>query len=121
MTDQIKWIEESLLSALGYLPKSLVVSLQFYVTTALTENGPAQWDEESSSSTENVIVVAGKTNSTTSFESGSRLFELPFVKLEQGRPDLTTLIKEEIKNGMGSLSINGKTPFCAYPFWPFSF
>ncbi|PPQ88182.1 hypothetical protein CVT25_005147 [Psilocybe cyanescens] len=101
--DHLKWIEEDLLAVLEDLPESLSVSLQFFVTSVL--DSPQTWDAESNSeSDENVVKV--KTSSSSSSHSRSRILDYSFAKLEQGRPDLTTVIKDEISIGTGPISIN---------------
>ncbi|KDR80476.1 hypothetical protein GALMADRAFT_1202327 [Galerina marginata CBS 339.88] len=97
--EHIKWIEDALLEALDQLPKSISVTLKFFVT-ADPEDSP-KWSDDSKED-----VIADKDGSSHSSESGLRLLESSFVSLEQGRPDLVLSIRDEIANGTGPISIN---------------
>ncbi|KAH9475881.1 putative ferric reductase transmembrane component [Psilocybe cubensis] len=105
-TDQLKWIEEELLSSLEDLPESISISLQFFITSVLENPQQQSWQAESTSDVNDHHVVEVKTPSSSSSHSGSKILDLSCSKLEHGRPDLTTIIKDEIAIGTGPISIN---------------
>ncbi|KAF4618189.1 hypothetical protein D9613_011675 [Agrocybe pediades] len=98
--DHIKWIEDIVLPALENIPDSISVQMKFFVTAVL-EN-PQTWDDESDENMEE----KGRSSSGPSSQTGSKLLELSFASLEQGRPDVHNLIKDEIGRATGPISIN---------------
>ncbi|KAF8903885.1 ferric reductase NAD binding domain-containing protein [Gymnopilus junonius] len=99
--DQVKWIEDVLSSAIKDLPNSIFVAIKLYVTAVL---GNSEGFEEGDPSTDDL--EGEKVPSTPSSQYGSRLLESPLTSLNQGRPDLDALIKNEIEADIGPISIN---------------
>jgi hypothetical protein len=105
--DYIQWIEEALIKAVQLAPPSLTVSIRIFITapSSTMQPNPSREDDSSiSSSTEKKgspeHTIIRKDSLSLSFMS------LRGVKMENGRPNLDALLREEVDATSGRMSVS---------------
>ncbi|KAF8809124.1 hypothetical protein BYT27DRAFT_7188217 [Phlegmacium glaucopus] len=91
-SDHIHWIENALALALENVPPSISIAVQLYITAATTL--------DNNSSKEDVFEMVTYTRDS------STILQSPFVQVCQGRPDVKSLISQEVEEATGKISIN---------------
>ncbi|TFK37957.1 ferric reductase NAD binding domain-containing protein [Crucibulum laeve] len=94
--DHIQWITDSLSPALDNIPDTMTVDIQLFVTAAV--QGAQAWEDDS---VENDVEEKNSSNG-----SDPKILESPLVRVRQGRPNLKTLISDEISNASGAISVS---------------
>jgi predicted ferric reductase len=105
--DYIQWIEEALIKAVQLAPPSLTVSIRIFITapSSTMQPNPSREDDSSiSSSTEKKgspgHTIIRKDSLSLSFMS------LRGVKMENRRPNLDALLREEVDATSGRMSVS---------------
>ncbi|KAF8968945.1 ferric reductase NAD binding domain-containing protein [Flammula alnicola] len=98
--EHVQWIEDNLSAVLKGLPSSISVAIKIYVT-APSAPSEEKWDDDSNGNGSKESL-----DGRDSLESEPKLLELPYVSLGHGRPDVSSLIKDEITNATGRISVN---------------
>jgi ferric-chelate reductase len=94
--------------ALDIAPTHLLVDIRIHVTSGepLPSFNPAAWDNDSGRG------VGGESprisELDTEKEKPPRLLAHAAVRLEDGRPNLQSIIREEIANSSGKMSVTGE-------------
>ncbi|KAG1870842.1 ferric reductase NAD binding domain-containing protein, partial [Suillus subluteus] len=103
----VRWIEEALIKAVQLAPPSLTVSIRIFITASSPTTQPNSSREDTSSvssSTEKkdspVHVIIRKHSLSLSFMS------LRGVRMENGRPNIDALLKEEVGVTSGRMSVS---------------
>jgi hypothetical protein len=101
-TAHVRWIEDALMKAIELAPPSLTVSIRIFITGSLPT---AEADSVLSSPVEKKgmehIVTQSVSLSSLSLSSRD-------IKMENGRPNLGALLKEEASTTSGRMSVSGK-------------
>jgi ferric-chelate reductase len=115
-SDHIRWIDETLIRALQTAPPSLSVSICIHVTgaPAATEvplhsygsNGDTKPVNDHFHS-ELVMLPDGKATE----KNENSLIAMESVKLQNGRPDLPVILKDEVEMATGRMSVSGNSIF----------
>lgn len=95
-TGQIEWISDVLFPISRDVPPTLDVDIRLIITGTNKQNGDTSLcDVESMPQikTENKTIL--------------KLLDCPFARIQEGRPDLHTLIKNKIARAVGNVSVNG--------------
>jgi len=92
--------------ALQDLPSTLSVLIKLGITGLADDSSSSsqKWEDDT-----NETVSEEKVGASSSNSSGvlTKLLDLPFVSIEQGRPDVIGTISKEIANSAGRVSVNG--------------
>ncbi|KAF8813105.1 hypothetical protein BYT27DRAFT_7181675 [Phlegmacium glaucopus] len=96
-SDHIHWIANILAPALENIPPSISIAVQLYITAATTLNN---------SSKENAFEMVTYTRDSSTLRSYSTILQSPFVQVHRGRPDVKSLISQEVEEATGNISIN---------------
>lgn len=88
------------MNALRDIPSALDVEIRIYVTSAATDRGAQAWDDGSVHNED----AEDKSGTNT---LNAKVLESPYVKLGQGRPDLSALLNNVIEDTAGLMSVNG--------------
>ena len=114
LLDHINWIAEILTSALENIPPSTItVTIQVYITATstatITDKTEKLGDSKENDFEVTVPAQAGGSSSDSSLVPlpYSTILQSPFVEVQQGRPDLKSLISKEVGEATGGISING--------------
>ncbi|OJA13520.1 hypothetical protein AZE42_10524 [Rhizopogon vesiculosus] len=101
----VRWIEDALMKAVELAPPSLTVSIRIFVTGRLKT-------AESEPLLSNSVEKKGAEHIVTQSVSFSSLSLPPHdVRMENGRPNMGTLLKEEASMTSGRMSFAGRKAF----------
>ncbi|KAJ6487612.1 ferric reductase NAD binding domain-containing protein [Mycena sanguinolenta] len=89
-SEQINAISDDLLRALEGASDSLILDICIHVTASQNSDGDAE----------------NSQGSTVSFSQTAKLLDSPHVRVLSGRPDVNAIIKSEISEAAGSISVN---------------
>ncbi|KAF7351455.1 Ferric/cupric reductase transmembrane component 1 [Mycena sanguinolenta] len=89
-SEQMNAISDDLLRALEGASDSLLLDVCIHVTGSQNSDGDAE----------------NSQGSTVSFSQTAKLFDSPHVRVLSGRPDVNAIIKSEISEAAGSMSVN---------------
>ncbi|EJU06370.1 hypothetical protein DACRYDRAFT_13052 [Dacryopinax primogenitus] len=109
----MSWVSDSLSDLLSSAPKDLDLDIRIFVTQELTSlDGVPTLDEELGEKSQNKDSASSSVESSSSTEiSGTacvitRLTQFEQVSVQDGRPDLGELIKEEVDSSTGPMSVS---------------
>ncbi|KAG1870856.1 ferric reductase NAD binding domain-containing protein [Suillus subluteus] len=103
--EYVQWIEEALVKAVQLAPHSLTVSIRIFNTGSPSTSQSMEVDSNLLNPTEkNGIPEQVMTRKGSSISS--MLMSLREVKMESGRADLDTLLKDEVSVASGSMSVS---------------
>ncbi|KAF8809134.1 hypothetical protein BYT27DRAFT_7222686 [Phlegmacium glaucopus] len=108
-SDHIHWIENTLAPVLENVPPSISVSVQLYITATTTTTTTTTTDklqEMDYDSKENGFEMVTQATDNSTPRSYSTILQSPFVEVHQGRPDVKSLISQEVDEATGKISIN---------------
>ncbi|KIJ60858.1 hypothetical protein HYDPIDRAFT_97841 [Hydnomerulius pinastri MD-312] len=109
--NHIHWIDDTLIRALQLAPPSLSVSIRIHVTGApatieplprLYGNGEGSEPSDDDSRSEIVELEGGKAME----KSKDSLLAIESVKVENGRPNLPAMLREEVECATGRMSVS---------------
>ncbi|KAH7920226.1 hypothetical protein BV22DRAFT_1021612 [Leucogyrophana mollusca] len=98
--DHIHWINEALVKAVQLAPSSLTVAIYIHLTGPSAVTTPL--GEVDSLHTASV----GHDGHEPSVKSKQSILYMPGVTVEQGRPDLDRMLKEEVMTTIGRMSVS---------------
>ncbi len=98
----MEWISDALSKALELAPSNVEINIRVFVTAQnaqpLTNEG--SWTEDESIHSSEGVSPVTKTKP-------SSLLSFPAVQLAHGRPDLSSMLREEVEANTGRLSVTG--------------
>ncbi len=105
LSEQLDWISEALGNALEVAPEKLDISVRIFMTgrARMPDQTPlmSEDDDENSSSDEMMM--------TPTMEAHRPLLSFAAVQLTHGRPELGKLLKDEVSNTAGRISVTGES------------
>lgn len=98
----MEWISHALSKALELAPSNVEISIRIFVTAQNAESlaREGSWAEDESIHSSEGASPAAKTKP-------SSLLSFPAVQLAHGRPDLSSMLREEVEANTGRLSVTG--------------
>ncbi|KAF9455527.1 hypothetical protein BDZ94DRAFT_700132 [Collybia nuda] len=95
LADHVEWISDALTPVVTNVPSSMSIDIRVFVTAGTDQS----WDDDS---------VEGDAENTgvNKIKLKQSLLNSPSVNVRQGRPDVDELIKEEINQASGPISVN---------------
>jgi hypothetical protein len=113
-SDHVHWINETLIRALELAPPSLTISICIHVTGASATVEPFLHSNDSDVDAKRVddhfrsgIMVL--QNGKAEEKSNGSLPAIESVKLQNGRPDLPAILRDEVGMATGSMSVSGQS------------
>ena len=103
LTGQVEWISNALTNALELAPSSLEIAVRIFVTGRQNAT-PIPLTMTKNSSYSMTTLGSSTPNTSTSPQS---LTEHPSVQITQGRPNIRALLRGEVDNATGRLSVTG--------------
>ncbi|KAF8961720.1 ferric reductase NAD binding domain-containing protein, partial [Flammula alnicola] len=98
--EHVQWIEDHLSALLKDVPSSISVDIKIYVTSPAPPT-EEKWDDDSNGNGSKESL-----DGSDSLQSEPNLLESPYVSLGHGRPDVSSLISDEVASATGSISVN---------------
>jgi len=113
-SDHIHWIDDALIRALQLAPPSLSISIHIHVTgaPATIEALPQSYgpnDDAKRRGNDSCSEVMDLQEAQAMEKSKESLLAIESVKIENGRPNLSAMLKDEVEMATGRMSVSGQS------------